>query len=97
LGRPAENGGALDKLDAGFLMFGLGVPLNAELGEAIGASLDRLHAAMQPWAVEGGYLNFAERPGDMDEILPPDTCARLREIKRRVDPDAMIRANHPIS
>jgi len=52
---------------------------------------------MQPWASGGGYLNFAERPCDVDAILPPETCARLGEIKRRWDPDGLILANHMIS
>ena len=32
LGRPAENGGALSKLDAGFAMLGIGMPMTPELG-----------------------------------------------------------------
>ncbi|MGH2992782.1 MAG: FAD-binding oxidoreductase [Solirubrobacterales bacterium] len=97
LGRPAENAGALSKLDAAFVMLGIGLPMTSELSEAIDRHLDHLHDAMQPWASPGGYLNFAERPCDVDAILPPDTCARLSEIKRRWDPDDMIQANHSIS
>jgi FAD binding domain len=97
LGRPAENGGALSKLDAAFVMLGIGLPMTPELGQAIDGHLDRLHDAMQPWASDGGYFNFAERPCDLDAILPPETCARLAEAKRRWDPDGMIRANHALS
>jgi hypothetical protein len=52
---------------------------------------------MRPWAAGGGYFNFAERPCDIDAILPPETCARLGEIKRRWDPDGIIQANHAVS
>lgn len=52
---------------------------------------------MQPWASDGGYFNFAERPCDVEAILPPETCSRLAEAKRRWDPDGMIRANHELS
>jgi FAD binding domain len=97
LGRPAENGGALSKLDAEFVMLGVGLPMSPELGQAIGRSLDQLHDAMQPWAAAGGYFNFAERPCDVDAILPAETCARLVEVKRRWDPDGMIQANHALS
>jgi FAD/FMN-containing dehydrogenase len=97
LGRPAENGGALSKLDGAFVMLGIGLPMTPELGEAIDAHLDRLHEAMQPWGGEGGYFNFAERPCDVEAILPPETCARLAEVKRRWDPHGMIRANHALS
>ena len=42
---------------------------------------------MQPWAAEGGYFNFTERPCDVDAILPAEVCARLAEVKRKWDPD----------
>ena len=97
LARPAENGGALSRLDAEFVMFGVGVPMTPELGEAIPPYLDRLHAAMQPWANEGGFFNFSDRPSDVDAILPPDVCSRLGEVKRHWDPDGRILANHVVS
>jgi FAD/FMN-containing dehydrogenase len=97
LGRPAENGGALDKIDADFVMLGIGLPMTPELGQAIAAHLDRMPEAMSPWAAEGGYFNFAERPCDADAILPAETCARLAEIKRRYDPENRIVANHAVS
>jgi FAD binding domain len=96
LGQPAENGGALSKIDAGFVMFGVGLPMTPELGQAIETHLDRLHEAMSPWAADGGYFNFAERPCDADAILPPDVCARLVEVKRGWDPEGRIVANHAV-
>jgi FAD/FMN-containing dehydrogenase len=96
-GRPADGGGALSMLDAEFVLFGLGVPMTPELGEAIPAALDRLHDAMEPWSADGGYLNYAERPSDVDEILPAETCDRLAEVKRAWDPDGVIVANHAVS
>ena len=97
LGRPADGGGALPSLDAEFVMIGIGVPMTPELGEAIPGALDRLDDAMEPWAAEGGYMNFAERPCDVDALLPADTCRRLGEVKRAWDPDGVIRANHSVS
>ena len=52
---------------------------------------------MMPWVGEGGYFNFAERPCDVEAILPAETCTRLAEVKRRWDPEGMIRANHALS
>jgi hypothetical protein len=46
---------------------------------------------------DGGYFNFAECPADVEAILPPETCSRLAEVKRRWDPDDMIQANHAVS
>jgi class 3 adenylate cyclase len=87
----------LDKLDAPFVMLALGLPMSSEMGEAIDNHLDLLHETMQPWAAQGGYFNFAERPAEIEAILPTDTCARLAEVKRRWDPDELIRANHMVS
>jgi hypothetical protein len=97
LARPAENGGALDKLDAEFVMLGIGMPMTPELGEAINDQLDKLGDALKPWAAEGGYYNYSERPCDIDTILSADTCARLADVKRKWDPDEMVRANHSVS
>jgi FAD/FMN-containing dehydrogenase len=97
LSRPAENGGALSHLEAGFVMLGIGLPMTPELGQAIDAHLDRLHEAMAPWAGDGGYFNFAERACDADAILPPDICARLAEVKRQWDPDGRIIGSHAVS
>lgn len=97
LARPAENGGALSHLEAGFVMLGVGLPMTPELGEAIDSHLDRLHEAMAPWAGGGGYFNFAERACDADAILPPEVCARLAEVKRRWDPDRRIVGSHAVS
>lgn len=97
LGREREGAGALSKLDAGFVMFGLGIPMTPDLGQAIPADLDRLTDAMAPWTGEGGYFNFAERPCDVETILPAGVCERLRDVKRRWDPENLIRANHALA
>jgi hypothetical protein len=34
---------------------------------------------------------------EIEAILPPDTCERLAEVKRKWDPDEMIRASHSVS
>jgi FAD binding domain len=97
LGRPAENAGALEKLDAAFTLFGVGLPMTPEMGEAIEKHLDLLAETMQPWAAEGDYFNFAERPGPLEGILPEETCRRLADVKRQWDPDDLIRACHSVS
>jgi FAD binding domain len=97
LSRPDQQGGALSHLDAQFAMFGIGMPMTPELGEAIEAHHDRLHEAMEPWAADGGYFNFAERPCDADAILPADVCARLGDVKRKWDPDGRILGSHSVA
>jgi hypothetical protein len=95
LGRPDPDGGALSHLDAAYVMLGIGVPITHELGEAIEDRLESLGEAMDPWAAEGGYFNFAERPCNANAILPADVCTRLAEVKHRWDPDGTIVAGHP--
>jgi hypothetical protein len=97
LGRPAESGGALSHLDASFAMYSVGLPMTPELGAAIPGHLERIAAAMEPWAVAGAYYNFTEAPCDVDAILPPDVCARLGEVKRKWDPEGRIVANHAVA
>jgi FAD/FMN-containing dehydrogenase len=97
LGRPDPDGGALSHLDADWVMYGVGMVMGPEMGEAVGAGLDRIHKAMEPWAAEGGYFNFADRPSDTDAILPPDVCSRLAEVKRKWDPDGLVFGNHVIA
>jgi hypothetical protein len=97
LGRPDPDGGALSHLDANWVMFGIGMPMTPELGQAIEGQLDHFDETMAPWAGDGGYFNFAERPCDSDAILPPDVCSRLGEVKRRWDPDGRIVGNHAVS
>ncbi|HET9185556.1 MAG TPA: FAD-binding oxidoreductase [Solirubrobacterales bacterium] len=97
LGRPDPDGGALSHLDAGWVMYGVGMVMSPEMGEAVEGGLDRIHEAMEPWAADGGYFNFADRPCDADAILPPEVCARLAEVKRAWDPDGRFAGNHSVS
>ena len=97
LARPAENGGALSKLDGEFVMLGIGMLMDPAMKDPIEGQLDRLADAMKPWAAEGGYFNYAERPCDVDAILPAETCQRLAHVKRSWDPDDLIRANHSVA
>jgi hypothetical protein len=42
------------------------------------------------------FLNFAETRRDPASFWSPQAYDRLRRIKAGVDPDNLIRANHPI-
>jgi hypothetical protein len=97
LARPADNGGALNKLDGEFVMLGIGMLMDPALKDPIEGQLDKLADAMDPWAAEGGYFNYSERPCDVDAILPAETCERLAHVKRSWDPDNLIRANHSVA
>jgi FAD binding domain len=97
LRRPAENAGALEKLDGEFVMLGLGMLMDPALRDPITGALDKLADAMNPWSAEQGYFNYAERPCDVDALLPAETCERLAQVKRRWDPGDLIVANHSVA
>ena len=78
-------------------MLGIGMLMDPGLREPITGALDRLADAMDPWAAEGGYYNYAERPCEVDAILPAETCKRLNQVKRDWDPDELILANHSVA
>jgi FAD/FMN-containing dehydrogenase len=94
LGRAAPGAGVLAKLDAGFVLNAVGMPMAPGSADAINADLDRLTGAMKPWHGAGGYMNFADRQCDVDQIFSAEICTRLRSVKDRWDPDGVIRANH---
>jgi hypothetical protein len=96
-GRPADDAGALEKLDADYVMYSVGMPMTPELGAAIPAHLKRIGETMEPFGSEGGYFNFVEAPCDVDAILPAEVCTRLREVKQAHDPENRIVANHAVS
>ncbi len=56
-------------------------------------------AALAPWAIGGGYVNYAsELAGDDAETeYGTERFQRLREVKRRYDPDNRFRFNHNIA
>lgn len=97
LGRSAAGNGALDRLEFPFVLEAIGALMAPGSEETVPRDLDRIVDAMAPWTVDGGYFNFAERPCDVDSILPAETCARLAETKRRWDPDGTLVANHSVS
>jgi hypothetical protein len=51
-------------------MLGIGMSMGPEAAAAVDESLDRLNEAMEPWAAEGGYFNFAERPCEVSRSSP---------------------------
>jgi hypothetical protein len=97
LGEPAEGAGALSHLDAEYVFCGIGLPMSPEMGEAINEQIDTVCKALEPWSTGSCYFNFADRPTDLDAIFAPETLERLRDVKRRYDPDGMISGNHNIS
>ncbi|WP_051265474.1 LLM class flavin-dependent oxidoreductase [Nakamurella lactea] len=68
---------------------------------AMGASHDRIDPVWDAMRhhFSGLYLSFEtdQRPERLLEAFPPATLARLRELKRRYDPDNVFRDNFPLA
>jgi FAD/FMN-containing dehydrogenase len=94
-GRPAAVAGALPMLDGRFAMFSCALVAEPE-AMAIGErDAERLENAVSPWAC-GHYLNFAENCVDAELGFGAEAYQRLQQIRRRVDPDGLMLANHRI-
>jgi FAD/FMN-containing dehydrogenase len=55
-------------------------------------------AALAPWTLGGGYLNYASEPAGetLETEFGAERFARLRTVKRQFDPDNTFRFNHNI-
>ena len=67
-----------------------------ELEAPVARRSQAVKAALAPWAARHMYLNFAETQRDPASFWSEQAYQRLRQIKAAVDPDDLIRSNHPI-
>jgi FAD/FMN-containing dehydrogenase len=94
LARPAT--GAQSGIDAGFMVFGVGLTPTPEAIDVVESYARVLLDTVAPWSHEHRYYNLAEAEGEADSVLPRDSYRRLREIKAKYDPDEVIITNHPV-
>jgi FAD/FMN-containing dehydrogenase len=95
LARPADDGGALSHLDAGFVMFGAGMAMDTDSAAAVLDRLATVKAALAAWGSDRDFANFAEARTAPARLWGAEAGARLAEIARRHDPDGVLLANHP--
>jgi FAD/FMN-containing dehydrogenase len=96
-GRSGEGHGALDKIDGDYVAFAAGIPVDEALGAKVEHDSASLMEAMEAYGHGRSYSNFAERPVDAGSFYPDEVYTRLREVRARVDPDGLMRANHVIA
>jgi hypothetical protein len=51
---------------------------------------------MQPWDAGRAFANFKDRRTDPTALWGTAGARMLRQIKEQVDPDDVIRGNHPV-
>ena len=96
VGRRRAGHGALGSIDARYAMYAVTVTPVRELEVAAAHAIASLKRALRPWAGPQMYLNFSEDGDDPSTFWTPEDYERLRAVKASVDPDGLIRANHPI-
>jgi FAD/FMN-containing dehydrogenase len=56
-------------------------------------------AAVEPWSVSGGYLNYMQADEPIERVraaFGDEAFGRLQALKRRYDPDNVLRRNQNI-
>ncbi len=96
LGRVEPGAGVAGSLEAGFGLFAIGIAPTPEAKAAVEEHVGSLKRTLAPWAAEHGYANFSETAAGSDSFFGRDAVARLRAVKAAVDPDGVLRGNHPI-
>jgi hypothetical protein len=95
LARERPHHGALSTLPGEFVMFAIGMALDASMAEAMQAQIDRLTQVLAPYDV-GRYANFTVVRSAPRDFFPRTTVTRLQAVKAAYDADGLIRADHPI-
>ncbi len=93
---PGEPAGALAHVGAEYVVFTFGVAAVPELVDPIRASLRAVADVCGPSATTGIPMTFLGPGSDVSAVFDHQTLARLRAVKQRVDPDHVIRGNHPL-
>jgi Berberine and berberine like len=96
MGRPRPGNGALAAVHASYALFALGMAPTPAAASAVTSSIETVKSAMAPWAARQMYLSLAETRRDPRSFWAPDAYERLRRIKATVDPENLVRSNHPI-
>ncbi len=79
-----------------YVLYAVGITPTREAAEAVSAHLDRLLPALQPWTARQRYLNLTETRDEQGAFWSEAAYHRLRRIKAAVDPEDLIRSNHPV-
>jgi hypothetical protein len=96
LARAHLDGGALATVDADFALYAVGIAPTPAAATQVRAHIEVVVDALHPWTPGQTYLNFAETRRDPNTLWTEKTHQRLRSIKATLDPDNLIRSNHPV-
>jgi FAD/FMN-containing dehydrogenase len=95
--RARPQNGALASIDAEYAMYANGVTPTPDLEAAARAQIEEVKRTFAQYAADHMYLNFAESARPAETFWTEHAYRRLQRIKATVDPDDVIRSNHPIT
>jgi hypothetical protein len=96
LARAGATDGPAGAIEQPFQLFELGVPMMPELVPAIQAAFARTDEAMRPYLTGRTSFTFLGSDDDPTRAFTTEALRRLREVKRRVDPQGIVRSNRPV-
>lgn len=87
---------ALDRLDGAYALLALAPAPTPEVAAAGSAAAEAVVAVLRTWASRRSFLNFADHSVDVATAFDADAWARLRDLRRSVDPAGVWVSNHPV-
>jgi FAD/FMN-containing dehydrogenase len=97
LSRFRPENGALASIPAKYAVIAGGFAPGPEMVSALRGQIGAITQTLAPWAAPYMYLNFADTRRDPASLWEAESYRRLRRVKSEVDPQDMIRSNHPIA
>jgi hypothetical protein len=94
--RRSSRHGAIDAWEAPYIAYAVGIAPTPELGALVHGLIGGLMEALEPWEAEHTYLNFAESRRKPMTLFSSASYHKLRQIKTILDPEDLIRSNHPV-
>jgi hypothetical protein len=96
IARRSSRHGAIDAWEAPYIMFALGLAPTREIQALVHGHVAKLRQVLEPWEAEHQYMNFAESRRKPMTLFSSASYHRLRQIKTILDPEDLIRSNHPV-
>jgi FAD/FMN-containing dehydrogenase len=93
-GRPQD--GAVTSIPAKHALYAGGFAPTPDIRADSKRRIEAVQQALAPWATRYLNPNFAETEHAPESLWPDRAYQRLRRIKATVDPDDVIRSNHPV-
>ncbi len=89
-------GAAQSRIPGELIVFAGGVVTGPEAAAAVGADLERVLAALEPYRADRDFANFREAPVAPEQLWDADTLRDARALRDAVDPRATVLAAHPL-